>query len=65
MTPERYNNHFLIISKDDKTAELITIPWGQVEKYSSVVAENIRYDIFAVTDMIIYIIADGSVSTRI
>ena len=45
-------------------------PWdgstpGQVEKYSSVVAENIRYDIFAVTDMIIYITADGSVSTRI
>jgi hypothetical protein len=26
---------------------------------------NIRYDIFAVTDMIIYITADGSVSTRI
>eukprot|EP01051_Picozoa_sp_SAG22_P008115 SAG22_NODE_601_length_8666_cov_7.089413_6_plen_167_part_00 len=26
---------------------------------------NIRYDVFAVTDMIIYITADGSVSTRI
>ena len=28
-------------------------------------ATNIRYDIFAVTDMIIYITADGSVTTRI
>ena len=34
-------------------------------KYKSAVAENIRYDIFAVTDMIIYITADGFVSTRI
>jgi len=45
MTPERYNNHFLIISKDDKTAELITIPWGQVEKYSA----NIKKDLFNIT----------------
>ena len=33
--------------------------------FTKVLAENIRYDIFAVTDMIIYITADGSVSTRI
>ena len=33
--------------------------------FNKVIADNIRYDIFAVTDMIIYITADGSVSTRI
>ena len=31
--PGRVNNSFLIISKDDKTAELITIPWNTVEKF--------------------------------
>ena len=29
----RANNSFLIISKDDKTAQLITIPWNTVEKF--------------------------------
>ncbi len=36
-----------------------------VANYKKVDAQNIRYDVFAVTDMIIYITADGSVSTRI
>jgi len=33
MFPGRVNNSFLIISKDDKTAQLITIPWNTVEKF--------------------------------
>ena len=37
----------------------------QVTGYKLEASTNIRYDIFAVTDMIIYITADGSVSTRI
>ena len=36
-----------------------------VAKYDADTCANIRYDVFAVTDMIIYITADGSVSTRI
>lgn len=36
-----------------------------VRSYKQDTPANIRYDIFAVTDMIIYITADGSVSTRI
>ena len=31
--PGRVNNSFLIISKNDKTAQLITIPWNTVEKF--------------------------------
>ena len=42
--PQRYNNHFLIISDDDKTAEIITIPWGQVEKYNA----NIKKDLLKI-----------------
>ena len=33
LLPGRANNSFLIISKDDKTAQLITIPWNTVEKF--------------------------------
>ena len=38
---------------------------ADVKDYKLEDSTNIRYDIFAVTDMIIYITADGSVSTRI
>ena len=38
---------------------------ADVSDYKLEASTNIRYDIFAVTDMIIYITADGSVSTRI
>ena len=38
---------------------------ANVDDYKLEDSTNIRYDIFAVTDMIIYITADGSVSTRI
>ena len=41
--PQRYNNHFLIISDDEKTAELITIPWGKVEKFKANVSKNLMY----------------------
>ena len=39
--------------------------FADANDFGELAATNIRYDIFAVTDMIIYITADGSVSTRI
>ena len=39
--------------------------FADTNDFGELAATNIRYDIFAVTDMIIYITADGSVSTRI
>lgn len=39
--------------------------FGDVADYRTDKPSNIRYDVFAVTDMIIYITADGSVSTQI
>ena len=39
--------------------------FNNAAEYQTDAPTNIRYDVFAVTDMIIYITADGSVSTRI
>ena len=44
--PQRYNNHFLIISDDDKTAEMISIPWGKVEKFKVNVTKSFSYITF-------------------
>ena len=44
--PQRYNNHFLIISDDDKTAEMISIPWGKVEKFKVNVTKSLLYITF-------------------
>ena len=39
--PERWNHSFLIISDNDKTAELITIPWGKVEKFQANITKTL------------------------
>ena len=44
--PQRYDNHFLIISDDDKTAEMISIPWGKVEKFKVNVTKSLSYITF-------------------
>ena len=49
--PERHNNHFLIISANDETAEIITIPWGQVKKYSANIKKDLLKIIFTFKDV--------------
>ena len=43
--PGRWNNNFLIISDNDKKAELIQIPWDKVEKFQA----NITKDLQSIT----------------
>ena len=48
--PGRHNNHFLIISENDKSAELTTIPWNEVKKFKAVVTKDIGYIYFKFED---------------
>ena len=42
LMPQRWNNLFIIISDNDKKAELIYIPWDKVEKFQATITKDLQ-----------------------